>query len=78
MGDERAVALPVGLATSIGSLPHYDPGEAVDFILQSQPHLPAAPSLPARSRREGMIPQAVWGVAGIEVAPPAGGAGSGG
>src|SRR5215471_14766825 len=68
MADERAVPLPVGLATSIGSLPHFDPGEAVDFILHSQPHFPAAPTLPARSRREGMIAQAAWGVAGIEVA----------
>jgi hypothetical protein len=61
------VPLPVGLATSIGSLPHYDPSEAVDFILQAQPRLPAAPSLPARSRREGMIAQAAHGVAGNTV-----------
>jgi hypothetical protein len=67
LADERAVRLPVGLATSIGSLPHVDPGEAVDFILQTQPRLPAAPSLPARSRREGMIAQASHGVAGIVV-----------
>lgn len=67
MADDRVVPLPVGLATSIGSLPHFDPSEAVDFILHSQPRLPAAPSLPARSRREGMIAQAAHGVAGIEV-----------
>lgn len=67
MADERVVPLPVGLATSIGSLPHVDPNDAVDFILQSQPRLPAAPTLPARSRREGMIAQAAHGVAGIEV-----------
>jgi len=65
--DERVVPLPVGLATSIGSLPHIDPTDAVDFILHSQPRLPAAPTLPARSRREGMIAQAAHGVAGIEV-----------
>lgn len=59
--------LPVGLATSIGSLPHVDPGEAVDFVLRHQPRLPAAPSLPGRSRREGMVAQAAHGVAGIEV-----------
>lgn len=68
MADDRVVGLPVGLATSIGSLPHCDPGEAVDFILHTQPRLPAAPTLPARSRREGMIAQAAHGVAGIEVA----------
>lgn len=65
--DERTVPLPVGLATSIGSLPHYDPSEAVDFIMRMQPRLPAAPTLPARSRKEGMIAQAAYGVAGIEV-----------
>jgi methionine synthase II (cobalamin-independent) len=59
--------LPFGLACSIGSLPHFDPGEAVDFVLRHQPRLPAAPSLPARSAREGMIQQAALGVRGIEV-----------
>jgi hypothetical protein len=68
VADDRVVPLPVGLSTSIGSLPHCDPGEAVDFILQNQPRLPAAPTLPARSRREGMIAQAAHGVPGIEVA----------
>lgn len=67
MTDERRVRLPVGLATSIGSLPHSDPGEAVDFVLRNQPRLPAAPSLPGRSRREGMIAQAAHGVPGISV-----------
>ncbi|MCX7620805.1 MAG: hypothetical protein N2037_08200 [Acidimicrobiales bacterium] len=61
--------LPVGLATSIGSLPHCDPGDAVDFVLRHNPRLPAAPSLPARSRREGMIAQAAQGVPGVEVRP---------
>jgi hypothetical protein len=61
------VRLPVGLATSIGSLPHFDPSEAVDFIMHAQPRLPAAPSLPARSRREGMVALAAYGVQGIEV-----------
>jgi len=65
--DDRRVRLPVGLATSIGSLPHEDPGEAVDFILRNQPRLPAAPSLPGRSRREGMIAQIAHGVRGIAV-----------
>lgn len=59
--------LPAGLATSIGSLPHCDPGEAVDFVLRQTPRLPAAPSLPAFSKRERMIAQAAAGVAGITV-----------
>ena len=28
MADDLVVPLPVGLSTSIGSLPHYDPSEA--------------------------------------------------
>lgn len=67
MSDDRLVALPVGLATSIGSLPHYDPSDAVDFILRHQHRLPAAPTLPARSRHEGMIAQAAHGVPGVRV-----------
>jgi hypothetical protein len=67
--DDRVVPLPVGLSTSIGSLPHYDPSEAVDFVIHAQPGLPAAPTLPARSRREGMVAQAAHGVPGIEVNP---------
>lgn len=67
MKDERQVPLPVGLSTSIGSLPHYDPSEAVDFVLRHQHRLPAAPSLPARSRREGMIAQAAHGIPGVQV-----------
>jgi methionine synthase II (cobalamin-independent) len=63
----RRLRLPVGLSTSIGSLPHVDPGEAVDFVLRHQRRLPAAPSLPGRSRREGMVAQAAHGVAGITV-----------
>lgn len=66
-GDDRRVRLPIGLATSIGSLPHDDPSDAVDFVLRQQPRLPAAPSLPGRSRREGMVAQAAHGVEGIEV-----------
>ncbi len=60
-------SLAAGLATGIGSLPHFDPSEAVDFVLRHAPRLPFAPSLPARSKREGMIQQAAWAVPGIEV-----------
>jgi hypothetical protein len=65
--DDGLVTLPVGLATSIGSLPHCDPGDAVDFVLRHQLGLPAAPSLPARSRAEGMVAQAACGVRGVEL-----------
>lgn len=67
MADDRLISLPVGLSTGIGSLPHFDPGEAVEFVLRHAPRLPFAPSLPARSRREGMIPQAAEGLVGVEV-----------
>jgi len=59
--------LPAGLSTGIGHLPHYDPGDAVEFVLRHSPQLPSAPALPARSRREGMIAQAAAGIAGVTV-----------
>ncbi len=66
--DDRVVQLPPGVVTGIGSLPHYDPSEAVEFVLRHSPRLPFAPSLPARSRREGMVAQAASGIAGVTVA----------
>jgi hypothetical protein len=59
--------MPVGLSTGIGHLPHCDPGDAVEFVLRHTPRLPSAPSLPARSRREGMIAQAAAGIQGVTV-----------
>ena len=61
------LSLPVGLSTGIGHLPHCDPGDAVEFVLRHNPRLPAAPSLPARSRREGMVAQAAAGIQGVTV-----------
>lgn len=58
-----------GLATTIGSLPHADPRAAAAFVLERQPRLPAAPSLPNRSGMERMIAQAAWGIAGVTVLP---------
>ena len=63
----REILLPIGMATGIGSLPHDDARTAVEFVLDRQPRLPAAPSLPRRSPVEGMIPQAAWGIAGVVV-----------
>ncbi|MBV9412748.1 MAG: hypothetical protein JO148_14245 [Acidimicrobiia bacterium] len=59
--------LSTGVATSIGSLPHTDPGVAATVILDRHPDLPAAPQLPARSAREGMIAQGAHGIAGVTV-----------
>jgi hypothetical protein len=65
----REVLLPIGLASAVGSLPHVDVAKAVDFALDLQPRLPAAPSLPQKSPVEGMIPQAAWGIPGVLVLP---------
>src|SRR5690606_20858804 len=65
----REVQLPLGVASAVGSLPHTSVEAAVELALAAQPRLPAAPSLPRRSPVEGMIPQAAWGIAGVEVLP---------
>jgi methionine synthase II (cobalamin-independent) len=65
----REVLLPIGLASAVGSLPHDDVSDAIEFVLDRQSRLPAAPSLPRRSAMEGMIPQAAWGIAGVLVLP---------
>lgn len=65
----KVVDLPQGVASSIGSLPHSDACSAVSFVLERQPRLPAAPSLPKRSGMERMIAQAAWGIDGIRVLP---------
>jgi hypothetical protein len=53
----RAPVLVPGVATGIGSLPHDDPVAAAELVLRCLPDLPAAPQLPARDPREGMIAQ---------------------
>jgi hypothetical protein len=67
--NARVVGFAPGVDTSIGSLPHTDPVRAVEFVLQRQRRLPAAPSLPQRSPLEGMIAQAAWGIEGVAVLP---------
>jgi hypothetical protein len=53
---QAPVLLP-GLATGIGSLPHTDAHAAAEVVLRCLPELPAAPQLPARDPREGMLAQ---------------------
>ena len=65
----KVVDLQHGVASSIGSLPHTDPRAAATFVLELQPRLPAAPSLPNRSGMERMVAQAAWGIDGIRVLP---------
>jgi hypothetical protein len=59
--------LPTAAATAVGSLPHVDPAAAVEATLALLPDLPAAPQLPRRHSREGMLAQAVDGMAGVHV-----------
>lgn len=59
--------LPVASATAVGTLPHVDAAAAARFAIDLQPRLPAAPSLPNRSPLERRVPQAAWGVAGVQV-----------
>lgn len=70
----RAVMTPadvrsLGRSTSIGTLPHDDPTDAVRFVLERQSALPAVPQLPNRSPLERRIAQAAWGIVGVAVAP---------
>jgi hypothetical protein len=53
----RAPVLIPGLATGIGSLPHSDAHVAAAAVLRCLPELPAAPQLPARDPREGILAQ---------------------
>jgi methionine synthase II (cobalamin-independent) len=61
------LVLPAGAPTSVGSLPHDDRDDAVDFVLDRNPELPAAPTCPRIDPLEMMVPQAAWAIAGVEV-----------
>jgi hypothetical protein len=64
----RPETLPLGAPTSVGSLPHTDRDAAIRFVLERTAELPAAPTLPRLDPLEMMIPQGLWGVAGVVVA----------
>ncbi|MBN1813665.1 MAG: methionine synthase [Anaerolineae bacterium] len=49
--------LPNCRATGIGSTPHTDPVTAVNFVLETFPHIPYWPQLPRRTFRENMYVQ---------------------
>ena len=65
----RAPVLLPGLATGIGSLPHTDAQAAAEAVLRCLPEFPAAPQLPSRDPREGMIAQWLGALPEISVAP---------
>lgn len=52
--------------TGIGSLPHKNPLEAVDFVLKTCPEVPYWPQLPQRSDKESMIYQFAYGLPGFD------------
>lgn len=56
-GDGLRRGVLAGTATGVGSLPHTDPNVAVDLVLGVHERMPAAPELPQRSAREGMVPR---------------------
>lgn len=66
-GAGGPISLPLGAATSVGSLPHLDREAAIALVLEHTPLLPAAPTLPAIDPLELMVPQALWGVAGVDL-----------
>jgi hypothetical protein len=60
-------AICAGMATAIGSLPHRDAHAAAALTLRCLPELPAAPQLPFRSMREGVVAQWAGAVPGVTV-----------
>ena len=60
-------AICAGMATAIGSLPHRDAHAAAALTLRCLPELPAAPQLPLRSKREGVVAQWAGAVPGLVV-----------
>ncbi len=56
-----------GLATGIGSLPHRNAEDAVNFIFKYLPNIPFWPQLPKRDFREGMIVQYSENFPGLKV-----------
>jgi hypothetical protein len=63
-----STVLAAGMATGVGSLPHRDADAAAALVLRCLPEFPAAPQLPHRSAREGVLAQWMHGVAGVDVA----------
>jgi hypothetical protein len=55
-----------GATFGIGSLPHRNVSDALDFVWSST-DIPTIPSLPRRSPAEGMIAQALVGIEGVSV-----------
>lgn len=65
--------LAPGTPSAVGSLPHVDASSAAADALRLTPELPAAPQLPRRHPREGMIAQVAAGVPGVTLDAEGGG-----
>lgn len=61
-----------GTPSGVGSLPHTDVAAAAEVVLRITPDLPAAPQLPRRHPREGMLAQVALGMPGVTVDPEGG------
>jgi methionine synthase II (cobalamin-independent) len=59
--------LKPGIATAIGSMPHKDPGRAVDLVLEACPDAPCWPQLPALGFQEDMLAQFAEGLPCLEI-----------
>ena len=66
MTIQTALTRRPGATFGIGSLPHRNMSEAIDFVWSST-DIPTIPSLPRRSPAEGMIAQALVGIEGVSV-----------
>lgn len=58
---------PDFLPMAIGSLPHTDPGQALDLLLRYTPDIPAWPQLPNRAFLENMYAQYSHGFPGLVI-----------
>ena len=61
--------LVAGTATAVGSLPHDDAEAAAELVLEVHSRLPAAPQLPMRDAREGMLVQWLRALPEVEIGP---------
>ena len=66
MPDKAISLLRPGATFGVGSLPHRDVNDALDFVWAST-DIPTIPSLPRRSPAEGMIAQALVGIEGVSM-----------
>jgi hypothetical protein len=57
--------IPLGSVIGIGSLPHRDPWQAVQFVAEYCPEIPFWPQLCARNPTEGIIEQGLLGIADL-------------